>query len=99
MARCLICNEYYYGAQHKCAPEWEYRSPQDGDEWYSVRAHGAEIAATKAAESYDADDHPLLCNESLSVVLELREKPNGAIRLFRVRGESVPQYYATEIET
>lgn len=99
MTRCPVCNEYYYGAQHKCAPEWEYRNPQDGDEWYSVRAHGAEMAATKAAESYDAEDYPLIRNESHSVVLELRDAPNGTIRLFRVRGESVPQYYATEVET
>ena len=97
---CLHCQEFYSDSiRHKCPPAFrvfteELGQEGDGDEVY---ARSAEEAATKWAEAEDVNsaEYDIVAQRSEPVVTVVDEAGNK--RCFQVRGEAVPQYWATEI--
>ncbi len=98
MIKCKICDEWIgeNDNNHKCDPAWEVCSPDLGDDWMDVYALDAEFAAEKWAERFDSDtDYALLGGDEEIIIV--RKKGETKETSFRVSGEAVPKYTATEI--
>lgn len=99
--RCQNCGDYgwfgvRFGTQHRCSPIWEARLFGAGDdEWYEIHADDAETAAEKFCNQYDSGgDYDIIRCGSAEV--EVRKPGEGAITLWDISAESVPEYHAYE---
>lgn len=100
MPWCDTCKEHtLFPARHKCAPMWEARfdGEDSADDWRKYRARDGDEVATKAAEEYDRDtgDYPIVRGNS--ILVEVRKVGEIESEWFEVRGESIPQYYASPV--
>lgn len=98
--RCPKCQEIMWTSAgvHRCAPEFHVIAPDhDGydtpEEGPAIYAHSHEEAAEKWAERWDVDDHQMLDDEVIEVLVK---DSAGVVRHFRVSGEAVPSYHARE---
>lgn len=105
MSQCPMCKEWVFtgttvGRSHVCPPLWycqieEWNAPV----WDKQYASDAEEAATKYAERWDVDDHPLLQGETVEVLVcsDPIDETETVIK-FCCNGEAVPSYHATKIK-
>jgi hypothetical protein len=103
---CPTCAEYgWFGwssgrfMNHRCQPVWEWRVPMAyaEDEWSTVRAASAELAAQRAAEKYDQEDYYLMRTNG-EVTIVVRDPRDGGVTRWRCTGEAVPSYSAVRID-
>lgn len=104
--KCSICGEYTFRSQmlgrpHKCPPAWwcwisdpDYDMERDdGKTIYNLHA---DDAATEYIARWDAQgDYVCIGGDELLVSVAPVRDPD-AVQSFRVRGEMVPEYHATE---
>jgi hypothetical protein len=100
---CMTCGEFLYSSgRHACPPVYEARfdrPEKDDRDWQNVRARGAEAAAEKFAEEYDIynEYNILRQGDRCEEIAEVRDG-EGAITRWRITAESLPHYYANEVE-
>lgn len=71
------------------------RSEYTGENGMLFEAYDHEDAAIEYGEWSDLGEYSILAGASLDVSVE---GPEGTIKKFRVSGESVPRYFARELE-
>lgn len=100
MELCKICNGLdWEDGKHKCPPVFEAWFKDDGEyDSRKIHARDAEAAAEKFAEYDDQHSAEFLIVGGSEAEIWVRQPATGEIKKFTVRGESVPQYYATAIE-
>lgn len=98
---CTDCRVYHFGRE-RCFPIFElFYDDWYGDEWQEIRGRDIEDAVERWAESSDSDgEYTIVAQTSEPVV---RVRPKGCYderdwKLYRVTGESVPQYHAHDAE-
>lgn len=105
MEKCSVCREWVFtGGTHKCAPRWDCRFVEGGPiyadgEWEPVHAYDDETAAEKFCERYDCEggEYAVLnAGDRNPPTVEVRDR-DGTVKLFRVVGETIPQYRADQI--
>lgn len=108
--RCPICRDFgWFGehaarfGSHQCKPTWECRPEwySDDDDWSTVHATDAELAAEKFAERYDCDggDYSIVSNKMRGdVIIFVRKPGDETFEKFSIEAEAVPTYHATKIE-
>lgn len=107
MSRCPKCDEYAwrtFSGPHECPPAWGVWLPERGedrDDARKVYACDEESAATKWAERDDAHsaDYAIVGGDDATVYVAPYYDNTASARVFVVRGESVPTYYASEVQS
>lgn len=98
LERCETCGEYKFTG-HRCDPVYDVWS-EDEDECDALQLRGQshENAVENWAQRVDCEsaDYDIVAQRSEPTVF-VRDQETGEIRKFRVTGESVPCYHATEI--
>lgn len=104
LEQCPDCKEYpTFGMErHTCAPIWVvHKQDYHGDDWRDgdqVRARHQETAASKWADEYDSGgDYDIVAGRYQPIV-SVRREDGGDVKWFRLYGEAVAHYYATEVE-
>jgi len=94
---CETCGNFMlFPNSHKCPPIFMVNEPEYDEEWYKIRARSFESAAEKWADKTDAEgDYSIISGNETEVIVR---NEAGEIKKFKVFGESVPEYTATEIE-
>ena len=104
--KCSICGKWMFRSQilgkpHKCPPAWWcWLSDPDYDEHRddgrAIYQMHADDAATEYVEDWDAGgDYTCIGGDEVQVsVASLAE--HDSVSVFMVRGEMVPEYYATQ---
>jgi hypothetical protein len=91
-------NEFH--PPHRCDPQFYVWCPEWGgtaDGARMVRASTIENAAREWASQSDCDgDYEIIGNSE--VVVHVREVGCDEVKAYRVSGEQVPEYYASEVE-
>lgn len=90
MGRCAACGEYGVLDGHRCPPRW---SVDFGDDFVlEVHASSAKNAAAQAVEQQEhgSVEYPVLSGEPQTVTIDGKR--------YKVFGESVPEYWAEELE-
>lgn len=98
--KCGVCGQWDVGP-HRCKPKFEVwceeagQPEEDAGVFY---ASDAEEAAERWAEDDDISsaDYSIVSQRSEPVV-SVRDCRDGEVKLFRVTGEAVPSYSASEI--
>ncbi len=108
MTKCKTCGQYYFFEDHCCLPAWRVWECEDNDIYNGkiIFEIDEEEAAKKWAEYDDVytadysivsgtDVYVFVCSEE-----EYRYDPETVKpKKFLVSGESVPKYYAREVES
>ena len=100
--KCPKCNEFvitYEGCrEHKCLPQFEvWHEEYCGSDTKTIFAVNHHDAAVRYGAWYDpyTADYPLLNGEVLTI--KVRKIDEMEWKTFKVRGETVPEYYAKEV--
>lgn len=97
---CRKCGGFGRRDLHVCPPLWDWKCVDyPDDEWSEVMARDPESAAEKAAELYDQEDYPLVRNSGISVLIMVRDRKTGKVTIWSCHGESLPHYYANQVES
>lgn len=93
---CTPCWTHHWDGA-ACLPTFEVRNAEFGeDDWEEVRAAAPEYAAETWADRSDSDgDYGIISGSE--VTLDVRDA-DGVITKWKVTGEAVPQYTATEVD-
>jgi hypothetical protein len=86
---------------HVCAPEWECRLEDHGDEdWETIHALDAETAAEKFAEVYDCEggEYAIVGGRIRNCIIQVRKPDGSDVTRWAIEAETVPQYRATQTD-
>lgn len=98
---CPICRKYDHTSWHRCKPEWECAMEDKKPDWHIVRGSHPDDAVKEFAEQYDCEgDYTIVQAGDRGEFVILVRKPGEpkTIKRFKVYGESVPRYYANELQ-
>lgn len=100
---CRKCGERIYGPadNHECAAGWDIWRPEHGEtreHAVVVHAYDEEMAVQEWAERDDAHgDYTIVSGSDAKVHVAPHGDETTPARVFVVRGESEPTYYANEV--
>lgn len=99
--RCTTCGKWR-GYSHRCPPAFLVWNAEEGlteEDATVIYAYDAELAAEEWAEEDDANSADYCILKGSEPTVFVKEQGSEAPpKKFRVTGEAVPQYHATEIE-
>jgi hypothetical protein len=98
-AECTTCGQYVLHP-HTCPPAWLVWDPENGDEEGASRyyAYDPGVAVEHWAANEDSHGDYLIVQGATVTVLARLADSDEPVRSFKVTGESVPSYTATETE-